>query len=102
MVVVIIESDLAPGDHARIARQRTHQLVMTLFHQPRLMRMDADGGKNPGVDRRWEVEGGIELLGEFERASDIVWSVAIADRQHRFDAGSAGAGKRLRAIFIES
>ena len=75
---------------------------MALFYEARLVGMDADGGKNPRIGRRWRVGHRIELFRELKGAADVVRSIAVADGEQRLDSGSAGASQGIGAIVAEA
>ncbi len=77
MIVVIIEADFSPGDHARIPRQAFQFRVVRFRRMPCLVRVNSRRGVNPIV--RLGVRNGRSQLFDFR---------AVADRQQRADSRS--------------
>ena len=80
MIVVIVETDFAPGDQARVLRQPIEFLVVRFGGVPGFVRMNSGRGVNPVV--RLCVGDGCSQLFDFR---------AVADGQQHGDS------RRLRA-----
>ena len=93
VIVEIVEADLAPCDHVRIARQIRHARVMFFGDQPRFVRMHTEARVNlhPRSIRLRQTDCDVYIIG----------TIAIPNRQHRLDARFFGATKHIFAILRE-
>src|SRR6185312_6547294 len=91
MVVKIIETHLAPGQHARVLRQFGESRKMFFCRGAGVVRMDADRRVDPVV-----------LLSEWNRGIDALCrACAAADREDRLHAGRTGALEHRVAVCRE-
>ena len=72
MIVVVVEADFAPGDHARVLRQTVQLGIMRVCGMLRLVRVNSDGGVDPVV-----------RLGVGHRRAELFDFGAVADGQDR-------------------
>src|SRR5580658_9776741 len=90
MIVIVIESDLAPGDDLGMLCQSLHRLVSRVIREPGLMRMNPDGCVQERILVR-ELNSGIER-----------WrAVAVANGDDRPNSCRSGVSDHLFAIGVE-
>ena len=90
MIVVVVETDLAPGDDFGMLRQPGQVSQMLLRYLLRFVGMDADGGVNP-----------IMMFGKWQRGIELLRSGARADGEECRHACRAGAIEHGFAVFGE-
>ena len=90
MIVVIVESDFAPRDHARMPSQPVEFRVMRVGRVPRLVRMDPHGSIDP-----------IILLGIRNRGPELFEFRSVADGQQGSNARCLRALEHRIAVGIE-
>ena len=90
MIVMIIESDFAPRDHTRMARQLVHLGVVGIRRVLRLMRMDPHRRIDPVV-----------LLGVGNRGPKFLDFGSIPDRQQCRNSRRACAIEHRLAVVLK-
>ncbi len=93
VIVEIVEADLAPCDHARIARQIRHARVMFFGNQSCFVRVNSQARVNlhPRSIRLRQTYCDVH----------IIRTIAIPNRQYRLDACRFRALKHIVAILRE-
>ena len=89
-VVVVIEADFTPGDHARVLGKRFKRCQVRVGYLRGFVRMDANRGLNP-----------IMLLGERQRRIQFFGTRARSDREQGGDSRLARALEHGIAIFVK-
>src|SRR5713101_5983459 len=89
-IVVVIEANLAPGNHAVMLRQAREFIVMRLRDFFRFVRVNADGGVDPVV-----------RVGERQRRVELLRAGACADGEECGDSCRARPLEHFRAVAIK-
>src|SRR6267142_3314695 len=90
MIVIIVESDLAPGDDFRKLSEPCQFLQVLRRDFLRLVGMNSNRGENP-----------VMLFGKGQRGIELLWPRAGADGQERAHSSGARALKHGVAVFRE-
>src|SRR5260370_13750412 len=89
-IVVVIEANLAPGNHAGMLRQAREFIVMRLRDFLRFVGVNADGRVNPVV-----------RFGERQRRAELLRAGARADGEECGDSSCARPLEHFRAVAIK-